>query len=695
MPQLVITKGNTFRKEWVFTDTDILTIGRDTTNDIVLPDPSRQVSRWHAAIVKCPGVEDGYFIRDLGSLRATKVGGAVIYQHLLREGDVINIVDYALLYSQEVGVDPSGDELIVVVPKQAKNTATHQRGNDVEPRTVPRTHQALLQEIPLTPDRQEVVEELLSRAEAVRELGTLFAEMVEPLLRVMRADRGFVALFREAPPGTYDGVGIHGFDPKKGERIEISTPSFCECLLRNVVVQEHTTLLVPMVLQEEPLGFFCVDRKPPATPYAPADISFLRLLGKLAITCTRGRAVGRQREQRASHAAEVLAWPKTLVGNRNSPTMAPVYQQIARAASTDEPVLLLGETGTGKGAVALAIHAQSSRHKEPFVDVDPPNIPRDLVGSELLGHTRGAFTGATEDKKGRFERADKGTIFLDEIGALSSEWQANLLKPIADKQITRLGAGRPTKVDVRVIAATDKDLDQARARGTFSDALYHRLNRFRIYLPPLRERKEDIPLLSYYFLDLYAKKYGKNTKTISHTAIQYLRQYEWPGNIRELEGYISTAVSTGKDVLFSWDFPPAIQQVVEEQGGAKETPAGMEEVEKKQILEVLAYTKGNKKRAYTVLGWSHHTLRYKMDKYGIPRNYGSPRKGTYTSTEEGERKRILTVLEQTEGQQVKAYGILGYTQKQELLDKMDKYGIPRNYGTSGTGAPILGTAEGC
>jgi transcriptional regulator with PAS, ATPase and Fis domain len=251
-------------------------------------------------------------------------------------------------------------------------------------------------------------------------------------------------------------------------------------------------------------------------------------------------------------------------------------------------------------------------------------VPQTLAESELLGHKRGAFSDAKEDKAGHFERAHRGTIFLDEIGVLHRELQEKLLKPIAEKEITPLGSQRSMTVDMKVVAATNTDLQQAVVQGTFRADLYRRLNEYTIELPPLRERPEDIPLLACYFLDTYARQYNKGTRGFSHTAMQQLGRYHWPGNVGELESSIKAAVSTGKEALFSWDVPATIRQTPPARERGK--PKSVEEVEKEHIMEVLEFTKGNKTQAAAILGYrTTQTLYNKLDNDGIPRNYGSPR----------------------------------------------------------------------
>ncbi len=628
MPRVVITKRNEFREEVIFTDNDIIPVGRSETNAIVLPDPTLKVSRHHAAIVRAPGEREQYFIRDLGSLHSTKVEGAIISKQLLHNGSKIEIGDYELLfYTKEVAQSQrlEGNELIVVGQKDLDRTKPSEN-EMVEAATILTHKGELSKDFPLIPERKEIVEELLRKTKEAPDIGELFEKLMAAILRVLQADRGFVGIFLPDNRNLFCGVGIHGFAPHRGERIKIADESFLQRLWQGEYIQENATLLVPLSflvplsLRKQEVGFFCINRRPPAASFYREDIEFLSLLGQLAVENTRGGAAPKITGQEAADPHEALEWPHTLVGG--SKKMRQVYEKIQEAASKDTSVLILGETGTGKGVVARAIHAQSSRSHGPFVDVDLPNIAKEAAESELFGHVRGAFTGAVTDKKGRFELAHKGTIFLDEIGVLQKELEPKLLKPVDEKEITRMGDERPRKVDIRIIAATNRDLGQAVSQGDFPRDLYQRLRKIEIRIPPLRERREDVPLLAHYFLDKYAKQRGKKTREISRSALQRLSEYYWPGNVRELEADIDAAVSADKEILFSWDFPAEIQEL-EAPREAKGRPKSMGEVEKEHILEVLEFTQGNKNQAYQILGYgSRQTLLNKLDEYGIPRNFG-------------------------------------------------------------------------
>jgi transcriptional regulator with GAF, ATPase, and Fis domain len=230
-----------------------------------------------------------------------------------------------------------------------------------------------------------------------------------------------------------------------------------------------------------------------------------------------------------------------------------VLSRISKVAPTDSSVLITGETGTGKELVARAIHRRSRRSSHPFVSVNCAVIPRDLIASELFGHEKGAFTGATQRRLGRFELAEKGTIFLDEVGELPAETQIALLRVLQEREFERVGGTGSMKTDVRVVAATNRDLEAAIAAGTVRSDLYYRLNVFPIEMPTLRERKEDIPLLVTYFLNRYARKAGRHFTAVDKKSLDMLQSYAWPGNIRELQNVIERSVIVSETQTFSVD----------------------------------------------------------------------------------------------------------------------------------------------
>lgn len=315
-------------------------------------------------------------------------------------------------------------------------------------------------------------------------------------------------------------------------------------------------------------------------------------------------------ELRTSQAAEDLV--------AQSPVMRHVVDRIQQVAPTDATVLILGETGTGKEVVARAVHALSRRRDKLLVKLNCAAIPKDLVESELFGHEKGAFTGAIGRKLGRFELADQGTLFLDEIGELPLDLQAKLLRVLQEGEFERVGSTETRKVDVRVLAATNRDIAKRTKEGSFRPDLYYRLNVFPILLPPLRERRDDMPLLIRHFLRKYGEKYGKQIETIPARAMTTLRTYDWPGNIRELENVIERAVilSRGKELTLEQEFFKADDP---EHTLRVETLAEAERAHIIKVLEATGWRVSGKGGAAELLGVKRSTLESRMKKLRITR----------------------------------------------------------------------------
>jgi Nif-specific regulatory protein len=307
----------------------------------------------------------------------------------------------------------------------------------------------------------------------------------------------------------------------------------------------------------------------------------------------------------------------SLIGN--SRPMQQVYDQVGQVAPSSTTVLLRGESGTGKELVAHAIHYGSPRADKPLIKVSCGALPEPLVESELFGYEPGAFTDARAQKKGRFELADGGTLFLDEVGELSPSTQVKLLRALQEREFERLGGVKPIKVNVRLIAATNKDLEAAVPQGGFREDLYYRLNVFTIYLPPLRERKPDIPLLADHFVEKYAAREGKDVRRIATTAIDMLMSYHWPGNVRELENCIERAVLVcDGGVIHGHHLPPTLQTA--EVSGTmprQSLAAAVAAYEKDMILDALKSARGNRARAARLLDSTERIIGYKVRKYGI------------------------------------------------------------------------------
>jgi len=325
-------------------------------------------------------------------------------------------------------------------------------------------------------------------------------------------------------------------------------------------------------------------------------------------------------EARARLRAEVGLW--------RSPKMSEVREIIEQAARVDVTVLVMGETGTGKDVVARAIHEQSVRQSGPFVKVNCAAVPRELLESELFGHERGAFTGAHQLKIGKFEAADRGTIFLDEIGDLHPALQGKLLHVLQDGQFSRVGGRSTVKVDVRVLAATNQDLEQAVAAGRFREDLYYRLNVIQVMVPPLRERPEEIPVLAEYFMQRYSQLFRRETLQMPAETMQRLVRHRFPGNVRELENMIKRMIVLGDPLLRRSPLPGPAPAT--DDGGARAMKAATTSLkdiarkaaqiaEKEAILQALEQTQWNRVRAAKLLDISYRALLYKIKDSGLDR----------------------------------------------------------------------------
>ncbi len=385
-------------------------------------------------------------------------------------------------------------------------------------------------------------------------------------------------------------------------------------------------LCVPILAAQQSIGALSIDRE-----YAEGfgaqsenDLRFLTVVSSLISESV-------QRIQRVNEEKEALRQENSKLKrelsakNRieeiigNSSRMQEVFDMVHRVADSNATVLLRGESGTGKTLVAKALHHNSSRAEGPFVVVNCSALPETLLESELFGHERGAFTGATEAKKGRFELAEGGTLFLDEIGEISPAVQVKLLNVIQERTFQRLGSTKTIKTDIRLVAATNRDLEKAVKEMVFREDLYYRLNVFPVYLPPLRERRTDILLLAEYFLEKYAQENNKEIKRITTPAIDLLVQYHWPGNVRELQNCMERAVLICDDnAIKSIHLPPSLQSAESIHSSKPLSLASaVENFERELIIEALKKNNGNQTKAAKCLETSLRIINYKIHSYGI------------------------------------------------------------------------------
>ena len=387
---------------------------------------------------------------------------------------------------------------------------------------------------------------------------------------------------------------------------------------------EHRSLIaVPIRTIRKTIGLLCCEF--PVYEEEPAEtISLLSLIASMIAQSLRVElAVMGEREKLREENLHLKQELKEkydfshIVGNANS--MRLVYDQVTQVAKSNATVLLRGESGTGKEMIANAIHYNSLRSKRPFVKINCAALPDTLIESELFGHERGAFTGADRLKRGRFEMADGGTLFLDEIGDLPLQTQIKLLRVLQEREFERLGGNETIKTNIRLITATNKNLEDAIATGEFREDLYYRLNVFAIHLPPLRERKSDILLLAEHFLEKYEAEHGKRIRRISTPAIDMLMSYHFPGNVRELENAIERAVLVcDANVIHGHHLPPTLQ-TAEVSGTVTDLSlaSAVEAFERDMIQDSLKSTHGNVAKAAKMLDSTERILGYKIKKYGI------------------------------------------------------------------------------
>jgi two-component system NtrC family response regulator len=351
-----------------------------------------------------------------------------------------------------------------------------------------------------------------------------------------------------------------------------------------------------------------------AADYLQKPLQLDELLHRLRQVCERRQLLTENRELRAALAERHRI--EGIIGE--SGPMQEVLSLVRRVAPTDATVLIRGESGTGKELIARAIHFASPRARGPLVKVNCAALPETLLESELFGHERGAFTGATAMRRGRFELADGGTLFLDEIGDLPPHLQVKLLRVLQEREFERVGSSRPLRVDVRVLAATHRDLEALLRAGRFREDLYYRINVVTIALPPLRERREDLPLLIDHFLAKFAARNGKVIRGLTREAREALLRYDYPGNVRELENLIERAVVLSRDeVIGLRDLPLTLHEPAPEPPAPRGLVAAVEALERRMIREALDRAGGVQTRAAELLGISERALRYKLRKYGL------------------------------------------------------------------------------
>ena len=429
------------------------------------------------------------------------------------------------------------------------------------------------------------------------------------------------------------GEGITGREIGSGKPIIVPRVSHAPAFLsragqrKNLHRQDRTFICVPVVINRKVVGSLGVDLNFKGDCDYDRELHFLQVVASMIAQAIGLSYLVESEKDRLRHENEHLREElrerydfANIIGRSNR--MRQVYERMTQAAPANASVLIRGEPGTGKELIAHAIHYNSARAKRPFVKVSCAALPETLIEVELFGHEKDAFTGADAGKKGRFELADGGTLFLDEIGDFSLSIQAKLLRALQDGECERLGGTTAVKANVRLITATNRDLETAIADGSFRADLYHRLNVFSIFVPPLRERRDDVLLLADYFSEKYGREYRKPIKRISTTAIDMLASYHWRGNVRELENAIERAVLVCEEqVIHGYHLAPTLQTA---EASGTLSPVSLSEAvnsfEKDLLMDALKTALGNRAKAAKLLGTTERIMRYKVKKYAIDCN---------------------------------------------------------------------------
>ena len=565
-------------------------IGRSTANSLCVEDPS--VSRNHCVLTSNG---DSFSITDRGSANRTYINGLPLQEHILRNGDEIKIGESLFLFVvQEDSVERS------------------------EPRSpVQRSiHEASTQMLPL-PGRvigepsgkyYEALVALGQAAPFTAGLEALEAHILKSICGAVPAEYAALAL-----------AGLSAGDPGavyewRGDRAAADTATAASALADRLMqdpspvlwnrsatgngmdfpgTQVTSALGVPLQAFDRLVGTLCLASGNPDVRFDEGQLRFLTSAAGVAAVLLDGAVSARIRDTENRQRWAAINLEHNMVGD--SPQMRGVFETIAKVAPTDSTVLLRGESGTGKELAARAIHRNSLRARKPFVAINCAALTETLLESELFGHEKGAFTGAVVQKKGKLEEASGGTVFFDEITEMSPVLQAKLLRVLQEREFERVGGTRPIRADVRIVAATNRDLEDATRQGAFRSDLYYRLNVVSLHLPPLREHPEDIKLLAAHFVQKHSRKLKRSVQGISPDALACLTTYDWPGNVRELENALERALVLGAtDTVRPEDLPDSVLDA----GRYPETASGgfnasVTEAKKRLIMDTLRKTRGN------------------------------------------------------------------------------------------------------
>jgi Nif-specific regulatory protein len=596
---------------------DETSIGREPLNQVSLLDAA--VSRRHCVITRNAGQ---FKIQDLNSRNSTFVNGVPVTDRTLASGDEIKIgnslfvfvlpeveqaknVSTSVEFEKDTGFDKAGGSTVIL----RKQDARYLR-DLVDIRASSRTLADL-----------NALLRISKAVNSVRGLEALEKQILESIFEVAPADRAAILLGQH---GADEWTSVFGWDRGSGpnQTVQVSRTIVSQVLSDGVAVmcndlpaaptfsdtasilerRIRSVLAVPLEVFDRILGVIYLDASNPEARFDENHLQLLTAIGSIAAAALDNARRMESLEQENRRLQDEISLEHNMVGD--SPRIRDVYQFIARVAPRDTTVLIFGESGTGKELVARAIHRTSGRANKPCVAINCAALAESLLESELFGHEKGSFTGAIAQKKGKLEVAEGGTVFLDEIGELAPLLQAKLLRVLQEREFERVGGMRTIKLDVRLITATNRDLEEEVKRGRFREDLFYRLNVVSLRMPALRERREDIPLLASYFAAKFSQRSNRAVLGLSPNARACLTNYDWPGNVRELENAIEYAVVLGSsDVILPEDLPEAVLERAESAGASMTAfHDALREAKKQLILNAFEHAQGSYTEAARLLG---------------------------------------------------------------------------------------------
>jgi Nif-specific regulatory protein len=598
-------------------DADELSIGRDSSNAVRVADSL--LSRRHCA-VRRDGA--GFRLLDLDSLNGTFVNGKPVRERALEHGDQITVGESRFVFLVDDGETLTARSNPVEVSEShlSARTTLHLRADEALPQPSPDESSRMPALAALARDLALLVK-LSTAINSIRDAEELQRELLRFVFEVVPAERGAILLVGESGEAVSEfGLERDGDSTRavavSGTVVRQVVESRSALLANDIVeggldtseslraARLSSLMCVPLVLFGRAVGVIYLTATRAGTHFDEDQLRLVTIIsGVAAVALNNARHVEQLESENDLLRAEARV-EHGMVGE--SEAMRQVYQLIARVAPTDSTVLIRGESGTGKELAAQAVHQNSPRRARPFVAINCAALTETLLESELFGHERGAFTGALAQKKGKLEVADGGTLFLDEVGEMSPVMQAKLLRVLQEREFERVGGTRSIRVDVRVITATNRDLEEAVRQGAFRQDLYYRLNVVSFEMPPLRARREDVPLLASYFAAKYGAKFKRKVTGLSPEARELLAAYDWPGNVRELENAIERAVVLGStERIRPEDLPETILEA-EPSPGARVAVTryhdALREAKKQLILRAIEQSGGSITEAARALG---------------------------------------------------------------------------------------------